>query len=145
MTITAQIRLAEGGFLAELPDGQRIERGTLDELAAALHAAGVTGETSHCGDWRDGAQILGAGQQIALKAKLRRLAGLDHVGVLMIRLADYPILAQLAKRHTAATRLDERACRMIYERGLPEIDLDTIQTDERELIEALGLAALLER
>ena len=63
----------------------------------------------------------------------------------MIRLADYPILEQLAKRHSAATRLDERACRMIYERGLPDIDLAGLRPDERELIEALGLAALLER
>lgn len=64
---------------------------------------------------------------------------------MMIRLADYPILEQLAKRHTAAARLDDRACRMIYERGLPEIDLSNIQPDERELIETLGLTALLER
>ncbi len=74
MNVTAQIRLSGTGFVAELSDGQRIERGTLDELAAALHAAGVTAEAAHCGDWRDGAQILGAGQQIALKTELRRLA-----------------------------------------------------------------------
>lgn len=79
MNNTAQIRLGGTGVVAELSDGQRIKRGTLDELATALHAAGVTAETAHCGDWREGAQILGAGQQIALKAELRRLAGLDHV------------------------------------------------------------------
>jgi hypothetical protein len=77
--VTAQIRLNGTVFVAELSEGQRIERGTLNELAEALHAAGVTAETAHCGDWRDGEQILGAGQQIALKAELRRLAGLDHV------------------------------------------------------------------
>lgn len=66
----------------------------------------------------------------------------DHT---MIRLADYPILEQLAKRHTAATRLDARACRYIYERGLPEIDVADIQPEERGLIESLGLAALLQR
>jgi hypothetical protein len=64
---------------------------------------------------------------------------------MMIRLADYPILEQLAERHTAATRLDDRACRMIYERGLPEIDLANVGQEERELIAELGLAALLER
>lgn len=74
MNVTAQIRLGGIGFVAELSDGQRIERGTLDELTAALHAAGVTAETAHCGDWRDGGQILAAGQQIALKVELRRLA-----------------------------------------------------------------------
>lgn len=66
----------------------------------------------------------------------------DHT---MIRLADYPILEQLAKRHTTATRLDDRACKMIYERGLPEIDVSCIQPEERELIESLGLADLLQR
>ncbi len=63
----------------------------------------------------------------------------------MIRLADYPILEQLAKHRTKATRLDSRACRDVYERGLPEIDMANIQPAERELIESLGLAALLER
>ena len=64
----------------------------------------------------------------------------------MIRLADYPLLEQLAKARTKATRLDARACRYVYERGLPEIDLANIQIqpEERELIESFGLAALLE-
>lgn len=64
---------------------------------------------------------------------------------MMIRLSDYPILEQLAKRHTTATRLDDRACRYIYERGLPEIDVADIQPEEQELIESIGLAALLQR
>lgn len=63
----------------------------------------------------------------------------------MIRLADYPILELLAKHRTKANRLDARACRDIYERGLPTIHLANIQPEERELIESLGLAALLER
>lgn len=64
---------------------------------------------------------------------------------MMIRLADYPILEQLAKRHTTATRLDDRACKMIYERGLLEIDVANVGPKERELIESIGLAALLQR
>lgn len=65
----------------------------------------------------------------------------------MFRLADYPLLEQSAKGRTMATRLDARACRYIYGCGLPEIDLANIQLkpEERELIESLGLAALLER
>lgn len=63
----------------------------------------------------------------------------------MIRLADYPILEQLAKRQTVATRLDDRACKMIYERGLLEIDVANVGPKERDLIEALGLAGLLQR
>jgi hypothetical protein len=63
----------------------------------------------------------------------------------MIQLTDYPILEQLAKRHTTATRLDDRACRWIYERGLPEINVANVGQKERELIAELGLAALLDR
>lgn len=66
----------------------------------------------------------------------------DHT---MIRLADYPILEQLAKRHTTAARLDDRACKMIYERSLPEIDVTNVGPKERDLIDSLGLTALLER
>lgn len=66
----------------------------------------------------------------------------------MIRLADYPLLAQMASHHTTATRLDARACRYVYERGLPvlqEADVANIQPAERALIESIGLAALLKR
>ena len=74
---TAWIRLTpEDRFLAELSDGQQIERGDPIALAAALNAAGIAPESAHCGDWREGEHILAAGQQIALKAELHRLANL---------------------------------------------------------------------
>lgn len=65
----------------------------------------------------------------------------------LFRLADYPILEQLARRLTGtqATCLDARACKWIYEHGLGEIDLAGIQPEERELIDGLGLVALVER
>lgn len=65
----------------------------------------------------------------------------------LFRLADYPILEQLARRLTGtqATCLDARACKWIYEKGLSEIGLADIQPDERELIEGLGLADMVER
>lgn len=63
----------------------------------------------------------------------------------MIQLADYPVLEQLSKGRTKAVCLDARACKWIYEQGLSEIGLADIQQDERELIEGLGLAAMVER
>lgn len=65
----------------------------------------------------------------------------------LFRLADYPILEQLAHRLTGtqATCLDARACKWIYEQGLSEINRADIQPEERELIKGLGLAAVVER
>lgn len=60
----------------------------------------------------------------------------DHA---FVRLADYPILAELARRRTKAVRLDRRACRYIYETGLSEIDPARIGEAERRLIEELGV------
>ena len=72
---TAQVRLTPSGrFVAMLSDGQRIERDEIDDLATALHAAGITADTAYCGDWREGDAILMSGQIIALKWALRRLA-----------------------------------------------------------------------
>lgn len=74
---TAQVRLTPTGhFIAELSDGQLLERDNLDALAAALAAEGIAAGSTHCGDWREGEHILAAGQQIALKAELHRLANL---------------------------------------------------------------------
>lgn len=71
---TAQIRLTDTGFRADLEDGRVIERAQLEDLAAALFAAGVTAEEAHCGDWREGDHVPMAGQAIALKAALKRAA-----------------------------------------------------------------------
>ena len=133
--IEARVSLTNSGFVAELSDEQRIERSDIRGLAAALHAAGVTAETAHCGDWRNGEHVLGAGQQIALKAELRAATG---VGSAMIKLADYPALERLAARRTDALRLDVRACKFIYREGLASIDPVLIQTHELEFIASLG-------
>ena len=61
----------------------------------------------------------------------------------MIRLADYPLLEQMAKEWTKATRLDSRACKGIYERGLPKIDTTTIQPGETQ--EVMGKGKMKER
>jgi hypothetical protein len=72
----AHVRLSDTctGFIAELDDGRRFERADLLDLSGDLHAAGVTAASALCGDWRGGDKILMAGQKIALKVELRRLA-----------------------------------------------------------------------
>ncbi len=70
----AHIRLVDAGFMAELDDGCHIECADLRDLARELHTAGVTVDSVICGDWRKGDSVLMAGQQIALRVELRRLA-----------------------------------------------------------------------
>ena len=55
------------------------------------------------------------------------------------RLTDYPVLAGLAREGTAATKLDGRACRYIYESALPRIDWPAVSEGERALMRSLGI------
>lgn len=57
----------------------------------------------------------------------------------MILLAEYPVLARLAARRTKAARLDERACRFVYEAEMTLADLTSIEAHELGFIEALGV------
>lgn len=61
----------------------------------------------------------------------------DHA---FVRLADYPILEELARRRTTATRLDRRTCRCLYEIDLAGIDPARIGEAERQLIAELGIS-----
>jgi len=49
----------------------------------------------------------------------------DHA---MILLADFPVLAGLAKQRTAACRLDVRACKAIYRDGLCTVANYSLET-----------------
>jgi hypothetical protein len=55
------------------------------------------------------------------------------------RLADYPVLALLARDRTEATRLDGRACLAIYESAPQGIDWSAVSADEKALMRLLGL------
>lgn len=55
------------------------------------------------------------------------------------RLADYPVLAALAREGTEATKLDGRACRYIYEAALPRIDWQAVSASERAFMRSLGI------
>jgi hypothetical protein len=69
----ADVRLTDAGFIARMEDGRCLERSDVCDLAAELHAIGLTADDVMCGDWREGESILMSGQQIALKFELRRL------------------------------------------------------------------------
>ncbi|NMG42636.1 hypothetical protein GPA22_02665 [Aromatoleum toluvorans] len=65
------------------------------EVAGVLHAAGVTADTTVCGDWREGEHVLLSGQKIALKVELRRLAREHQREVDRRRLAEHVAIAAL--------------------------------------------------
>lgn len=72
MIVDANVVFCRDGFVAELSNGQRIERPDLHNMAKALCGAGV--RASHLNfDWRADAGMVTAGKQVALSAELRLL------------------------------------------------------------------------
>ncbi|NNM56487.1 hypothetical protein [Acidocella sp.] len=59
-------KLTQGVFLADLA-GQRVMRGTVEDLAAALFQAGLTADDLLLGDWREDAELLTAVEQTELR------------------------------------------------------------------------------
>ncbi|MDD5470497.1 MAG: hypothetical protein PHP05_01095 [Sideroxydans sp.] len=57
----------------------------------------------------------------------------------LYRLADYPVLAALAQERTTATKLDGRACRLIYSEALPRIDWQAVSASELAFLRSLGI------
>ena len=57
----------------------------------------------------------------------------------LYRLADYQVLASLARERTTATKLDGRACRYIYESALARIDWQAVSASELALMRSLGI------
>lgn len=78
MATTASIMFFKNEFVAELSDGRHIERREWREMALALYSAGVVdGDVTY--EWRTGQRMITAGQQVALKAEMRRLASTSAV------------------------------------------------------------------
>lgn len=73
MASTAKITFFKSEFVATLSDGRRIERHDWREMALALFAAGVQGKDVVY-EWHSGQRMITAGQQVALKSEMRRLA-----------------------------------------------------------------------
>lgn len=57
----------------------------------------------------------------------------------LYRLADYPVLAALAQERTTATKLDGRACRLIYSEALHRIDWQVVSANELVFLRSLGI------
>jgi hypothetical protein len=74
MAVNANVVFCRDLFVAELSDGQRIERPDLHNMAKALCRAGVRASQLSF-DWRTGAGMITAGKQVALSAELRLLEG----------------------------------------------------------------------
>jgi hypothetical protein len=73
MTITASVAFFKNEFVAALSDGQRVERRGWREMAQALYELGVD-DTAVEYQWHNGQRMITAGQQVALRAEIRRLA-----------------------------------------------------------------------
>lgn len=72
MALQASIAHFKNQFIAQLTDGRSLEQADFRAMAKALHHAGVTqGDISF--DWCPGQRMVTAGQQVALRAELRRL------------------------------------------------------------------------
>ncbi len=73
MATKASVVFIKNEFIASLSDGRRIERHDWREMALALFRAGVDGNAVEY-EWRSGNRMITAGQQVALRAEIRRLA-----------------------------------------------------------------------
>lgn len=57
----------------------------------------------------------------------------------LYRLSDFPVLAAIARERTKATKLDGRACKMLYSDALQLIDLSTVPESELAFMRRLGV------
>ena len=61
----------------------------------------------------------------------------------LYRLADFPVLAALARARTEATELDGRACHAIYTEVMERIDWQALSASELALMTSLGIERLV--
>ena len=71
MATQANVGLFNHEFIATLSDGRRIDQSDLRGMAGALHQAGVTAN-GVCFEWCSGQRMVTAGQQVALRAEIRK-------------------------------------------------------------------------
>ncbi|UCV23408.1 MULTISPECIES: hypothetical protein [Azonexaceae] len=73
MAITANVAYFKSEFVASLSDGRHIERHDWREMAQALYELGVDDSAVQY-EWHNGQRMITAGQQVALRSEIRRLA-----------------------------------------------------------------------
>jgi len=73
--LTALVTTEGNEFKAALSNGRALFSGEIRELGKMLFKAGVEVDNAHCADWRNREDSPTAGQAIALKMEMRRLAG----------------------------------------------------------------------
>lgn len=76
MTLHASIAHFKNQFVAQLTDGRSIEQADFRSMARALYGVGVV-EADISFDWCPGQRMVTAGQQVALRAEMKRLAKTD--------------------------------------------------------------------
>lgn len=72
MGIHASVALFKNEFVATLSDGRKIEQADWRGLAGNLYQAGVEPNDIDY-EWQAGQRMITAGQQVALRAEIRRL------------------------------------------------------------------------
>lgn len=73
MALQASIAHFKNQFVAQLNDGRCIEQADFRSMAQALYGLGVV-EADISFDWCPGQRMVTAGQQVALRAEMKRLA-----------------------------------------------------------------------
>ena len=73
MALQTSIAHFKNQFVAQLNDGRSIEQADFRSMAQALHGLGVV-EADISFDWCPGQRMVTAGQQVALRAEMKRLA-----------------------------------------------------------------------
>lgn len=79
MAIQAIVTFFKNEFIAHLSDGKHIEQQDLNEFAEALYRAGVPANAVQY-EWNAGQRMITAGQQVALRAAIRRKEHEHHTG-----------------------------------------------------------------
>lgn len=73
MALQASIAHFKNQFVAQLTDGRSLEQSDFRTMAKVLHQAGVN-EIDISFNWCPGQRMVTAGQQVALRAEMKRLA-----------------------------------------------------------------------
>lgn len=72
MAMSATVSMCGNEYIAVLNDGRRLAQRDWLGMAEALFCAGIRSRDVHY-EWHNGQRMITAGQQVALRAEIRRL------------------------------------------------------------------------